>query len=181
MSLKHVGPGAGVPDAINVVVEIPANTGPVKYEVDKDTGAVFVDRFMATAMFYPCNYGYVPDSLADDGDPLDVMVVTPHPLIAGTVITCRPVGVLEMEDEAGDDAKIVAVPVSKVTRIYDRVLAAADLPEGLVHTIEHFFAHYKDLERGKWVKVRGWGNADQARAYIAKALKRVQDDRARAV
>jgi inorganic pyrophosphatase len=115
----------------------------------------------------------VPDSLADDGDPLDVMVVTPYPLIAGTVITCRPISVLEMEDEAGDDAKIVAVPITKVAKIYDHVQSAADLPEGLCHTIEHFFAHYKDLERGKWVKVRGWGDAQAARAYIEKALKRV--------
>jgi inorganic pyrophosphatase len=172
MSLKHVGPGANAPTEINVVLEIPANTGPVKYEVDKASGAVWVDRFMATAMFYPCNYGYVPESLAEDGDPLDVMVVTPHPLIAGTVITCRPVGVLEMEDEAGDDAKIVAVPVSRVTRIYDRVQAAADLPEGLVHTIEHFFTHYKDLEPGKWVKVRGWADAAHAMVYIEQALTR---------
>lgn len=174
MSLKHVGPGAWAPGEVNVVVEIPANTGPVKYEVDKETGAVFVDRFMATAMFYPCNYGYVPDSLADDGDPLDVMVVTPHPLIAGTVIRCRPIGVLEMEDEAGDDAKIVAVPASKVTRLYDRVNAAEDLPDGLVHTIEHFFRHYKDLEPGKWVEVRGWGDSAAAVAYIEKALARVE-------
>lgn len=172
MSLKHVGPGANAPAEINVVLEIPANTGPVKYEVDKASGAVWVDRFMSTAMFYPCNYGYVPDSLAEDGDPLDVMVVTPHPLIAGTVITCRPVGVLEMEDEAGDDAKIVAVPIAKVTRIYDHVKTAEHLPEGLVHTIEHFFAHYKDLERGKWVKVRGWGDAASAVAYIDSALRR---------
>jgi inorganic pyrophosphatase len=170
--LKHVGPGEHAPAEVNVVVEIPSGTGPVKYEVDKPTGAVFVDRFMATAMFYPCNYGYVPDSLADDGDPLDVMVVTPYPLIAGTVIPARPVGVLEMDDEAGDDAKIVAVPASTVTRIYDQVQAAGDLPEGLVHTIEHFFAHYKDLERGKWVQVRGWGDAAAAQAYIGEALKR---------
>jgi inorganic pyrophosphatase len=175
MSLREVGPGAKAPHEINVVLEIPANTGPVKYEVDKKSGAVFVDRFMATSMFYPCNYGYVPDSLADDGDPLDVMVVTPHPLIAGTVITCRAVGVLEMEDEAGDDAKIVAVPISRVTRVYDRVHAAADLPEGLVHTIEHFFAHYKDLEPGKWVRVSGWGDAAAARDYIDKAVKRFNE------
>lgn len=135
MSLKHVGHGTRVPDEINVVVEIPANTGPVKYEVDKDSGAVFVDRFMATSMFYPCNDGCLPD-------------------------------------EAGDDAKIVAVPVSKVTGVYDRVQAAADLPEGLIHTIEHCFAHYKDLERGKWVKVRGRGDAAVARAYLDKALHR---------
>lgn len=174
MSLKEVGPGDNAPDEINVVVEIPANTGPVKYEVDKATGAVFVDRFMATSMFYPCNYGYVPDSLAEDGDPLDVMVVTPHPLIAGTVITCRPISVLAMEDEAGDDAKIVAVPVTKVARIYDSVQAAEDLPEGLVHTIEHFFAHYKDLERGKWVRVNGWEDSAAARDYIDAALKRFE-------
>jgi inorganic pyrophosphatase len=174
MSLKHVGPGRNAPDEINVVVEIPAQTGPVKYEVDKASGAVFVDRFMATAMFYPCNYGYVPESLADDGDPIDVMVVTPHPLIAGTVITCRPVSVLEMDDEAGDDAKIVAVPITRVARIYENIHSAADLPAGLVHTIEHFFAHYKDLEPGKWVKVRGWGTADDAREYIVQALKRYQ-------
>jgi inorganic pyrophosphatase len=172
MSLKHVGAGRNAPDEINVVVEIPSQTGPVKYEVDKETGAVFVDRFMATAMFYPCNYGYVPDSLADDGDPIDVMVVTPHPLIAGTVITCRPISVLEMDDEAGDDAKIVAVPISKVARIYDGVQSAADLPAGLVHTIEHFFAHYKDLEPGKWVKVRGWGYTKDAKEYIVEALER---------
>ncbi|MFU8815084.1 MAG: inorganic diphosphatase [Pseudomonadales bacterium] len=174
MSLKHVGPGCNAPDEINVVVEIPAQTGPVKYEVDKETGTVFVDRFMSTSMFYPCNYGYVPDSLADDGDPIDVMVVTPYPLIAGTVITCRPIGVLEMDDEAGDDAKIVAVPISRVARIYDHVNAAADLPAGLVHTIEHFFTHYKDLEPGKWVKVRGWGDGNHAKSYIKEALQRYQ-------
>ena len=170
MSLSQVGHGAKAPHEINVVVEIPANTGPVKYEVDKDTGIVFVDRFMSTAMFYPCNYGYVPGSLADDGDPLDVLIVTPHPLIAGTVITCRPVGVLEMEDEAGDDAKIVAVPIRKVTRVYDDVHSPDDLPLGLVNTIEHFFAHYKDLEEGKWVKIRGWGNAARATEIISGSL-----------
>lgn len=171
MSLKSVGPGSKVPDEINVVVEIPANTGPVKYEVDKDTGAVFVDRFMATAMFYPCNYGYVPDSLADDGDPLDVLIVTPHPLIAGTVITCRPVGVLEMTDEAGDDAKIISVPVDRVTRIYAGVQSVADLPEPLVRSIEHFFDHYKDLEQGKWVNIKGWGDAATAKELVRKALR----------
>ena len=170
MSLSSVSAGAAAPDEINVVVEIPANTGPVKYEVDKDSGAVFVDRFMATSMFYPCNYGYVPDSLADDGDPLDVLVITPHPLIAGTVITVRAVGVLQMTDEAGDDAKILAVPVSRVTRNYDGVKDPDDLPPELLATVEHFFAHYKDLEAGKWVKISGWGNAAAARTVIADAL-----------
>lgn len=172
MSLNLVGPGDNAPHEINVIVEIPAHTGPVKYEVDKKSGAVWVDRFMSTSMFYPCNYGYVPESLAEDGDPLDVLVVTPYPLIAGTVITCRPVGVMDMEDEAGDDAKIVAVPITKVSRIYEHVQAAKDLPEGLVHTIEHFFTHYKDLEKGKWVKMRGWGDAAAAERYIEQALKR---------
>ncbi len=171
MSLKSVGPGERAPDEINVVVEIPANTGPVKYEVDKDSGAVFVDRFMATAMFYPCDYGYVPESLADDGDPLDVLIVTPHPLIAGTVIRCRPVGVLKMADEAGDDAKILSVPVRRVTRIYEHVQEVADLPQTLVNSIEHFFAHYKDLEEGKWVKIEGWGDAATARQLVTRALK----------
>jgi inorganic pyrophosphatase len=170
MSLSRVGHGARAPEEINVVVEIPANTGPVKYEVDKASGTVFVDRFLATAMFYPCNYGYVPESLADDGDPLDVLIVTPHPLIAGTVITCRPVGVLEMEDEAGEDAKIVAVPIQKITRIYDEVNTPDDLPLGLVNTIEHFFAHYKDLEGGKWVKIQGWSGPERAVEIIRRAL-----------
>lgn len=171
MSLKSVGPGENAPDEINVVVEIPANTGPVKYEVDKDTGAVFVDRFMATAMFYPCDYGYVPESLADDGDPLDVLIVTPHPLIAGTVICCRPIGVLKMADEAGDDAKILSVPVRRVTRIYEDVQEVSDLPQTLVNSIEHFFAHYKDLEEGKWVKIEGWGDAAMARRLVSRALQ----------
>jgi inorganic pyrophosphatase len=171
MSLKSVGPGDRAPDEINVVVEIPANTGPVKYEVDKDSGAVFVDRFLATAMFYPCDYGYVPESHADDGDPLDVLIVTPHPLIAGTVICCRPVGVLMMADEAGDDAKILSVPVRRVTRIYEDVQEVADLPQTLVRSIEHFFAHYKDLEEGKWVKIEGWGDAATARHLVSRALQ----------
>ena len=170
MSLKLVPAGAAPPDELNVVIEIPANTGPVKYEVDKDSGAVFVDRFMATSMFYPCDYGYVPHSLADDGDPLDVLVVTPHPLIAGTVIAVRPVGVLQMVDEAGDDAKILAVPVPRVTRNDDGVQEPEDLPPALLATIEHFFAHYKDLEEGKWVKLNGWGDAKTARAVILDAL-----------
>ena len=146
------------------------DSGPVKYEVDKESGAVFVDRFMATAMFYPCDYGYVPESLADDGDPLDVLIVTPNPLIAGTVICCRPVGVLKMSDEAGDDAKIISVPVRRVTRIYDAVQEVSDLPETLVNSIEHFFAHYKDLEEGKWVKVLGWEGIEAAHKEIVDGL-----------
>ena len=171
MSLSRVGPGDNTPEEMNVVVEIPANTGPVKYEVDKDSGAVFVDRFIGTAMFYPCNYGYVPTSLADDGDPLDVLVVTPHPLIAGTIVKCRPVGVLEMEDEAGDDAKIIAVPVTKVTPMYQKVRSVEDLPGGLATTIEHFFQHYKDLEKGKFVNIKGWGDAERAKILVKSSLE----------
>ena len=153
----------------------PPTAGLSKYEVDKDTGAVFVDRFLATAMFYPSNYGYVPDTLADDGDPLDVVIVTPHPLIAGTVIPCRPVGVLEMEDEAGDDVKIVAVPPSRMTPVYDEIVNASDLPRDWLAKLEHFFAHYKDLEDGKWVKVRGWGDAARAKYLVQQSLLPADD------
>jgi inorganic pyrophosphatase len=125
---------------------------------------------MATAMFYPCNYGYIPNTLGDDGDPLDVLVHTPHRVISGTVIRCRPVGILKMDDEAGGDAKLVAVPVSKLTPIYDDVKEVSDLPKLLVQQIVHFFEHYKDLEKGKWVKVEGWGSADEAREEILKAI-----------
>ena len=175
MSLKSVSPGANVPDEVNVIIEIPAQTGPVKYEVDKETGAVFVDRFLATAMFYPCNYGYVPDTLALDSDPLDVLVVTPNPLISGTVIPCRLVGVLEMEDEAGDDAKLLAVPCDRLTRQYRNIQEATDLPPELLSSVRHFFEHYKDLEDGKWVKVRGWGDAKAARAELMASIARHQD------
>ena len=170
MSLVSIPPGDNAPEEVNVVVEIPAHSGPVKYEVDKATGAVFVDRFMATTMFYPCNYGYVPESLADDGDPLDVLIVTPHPLIAGTVVPCRPLGVLDMEDESGQDEKILAVPITRVTPIYAHMNDVEDLPMDLRSQVEHFFAHYKDLEEGKWVKLRGWQSAKQAIALIERAL-----------
>ncbi|HCH20832.1 MAG TPA: inorganic diphosphatase, partial [Cellvibrionales bacterium] len=140
------------------------------YEVDKDTGALMVDRFMATAMFYPCNYGYIPNTLSEDGDPLDVLVPTPYPLINGAVIKCRPVGVLKMEDESGIDAKLIAVPVDKLSVIYREVQEATDLPALLLQQIEHFFEHYKDLEKGKWVKVQGWADAAEAKAEIVKSV-----------
>ncbi len=170
MSLNKVPTGKSPPDDINVIIEIPAHSDPVKYEVDHDSGAVCVDRFMATTMFYPCNYGYIPNTLGDDGDPLDVLVHTPHRVISGTVIRCRPIGILKMNDEAGGDAKLVAVPVSKLTPIYDDVREVSDLPKLLVQQIVHFFEHYKDLEKGKWVKVEGWGSADEAREEIVKAI-----------
>lgn len=175
MSLSEVSPGQHAPEEVNVVVEIPANADPVKYEVDKVSGAVFVDRFMATPMFYPCNYGYVPTTLAEDGDPVDVLVVTPYPLIPGTVIAARPVGVLRMTDEAGPDEKILAVPPDRMTRMYAEVRSPADLDAGLADRVEHFFAHYKDLEPNKWVRIDGWGDAEEAKRLIVAALERHRD------
>jgi inorganic pyrophosphatase len=170
MSLNDVPAGKDLPNDINVVIEIPANNDPIKYEIDKDTGEVYVDRFMATPMFYPCNYGYIPNTLSEDGDPLDVLVVTPYPLVPGCVIRCRPVGILNMSDEAGQDAKLVAVPVDKLTPIYKDVKEATDLPPLLIQQIQHFFERYKELEEGKWVKVDGWAGAEAAREEILKAV-----------
>ena len=172
MSLDRVDTGKDVPNNVNVIIEIPAHSDPVKYEVDKDSGAVFVDRFMATAMFYPCNYGYVPHTLSEDGDPVDVLVVTPHALISGSVIRVRPVGVLKMTDESGVDAKILAMPISKLTDRYDHIQNIADVPESLLNQIAHFFEHYKDLEKGKWVKIEGWGDIEDAKAEILSSIER---------
>ncbi|MEW5824373.1 MAG: inorganic diphosphatase, partial [Pseudomonadota bacterium] len=172
MNLSHIPAGKDVPNDINVVIEIPAQGAPVKYEIDKDSGALVVDRFMATAMFYPCNYGFVPHTLSDDGDPVDVLVVTPTPLMPGSVIRCRPVAMLKMSDEAGVDAKVVAVPFSKLTPLYNEVQGPDDLPELLRAQITHFFEQYKALEPGKWVKVEGWVGAEEARAEIAAAAAR---------
>ena len=174
MSINDIPAGKNIPDEINVIIEIPANSDPVKYEVDKETGALMVDRFMATSMFYPCNYGYIPNTLSEDGDPLDVLVPTPYPLINGAVIKCRPVGVLKMEDESGIDAKLIAVPVDKLSVIYREVQQATDLPALLLQQIEHFFEHYKDLEKGKWVKVQGWADAAEAKAEIVKSVAAVK-------
>ncbi len=174
MILDRVEPGFSLPDDINVIIEIPLNGEPVKYEVDKTTGAMFVDRFLSTSMLYPCNYGYVPQTLCGDGDPVDVLVVSPLPLIPGSVVRSRPVGVLNMEDEAGEDIKIVAVPISKLTRRYHDVIDYQDLPSDLVDRIVHFFEHYKDLEPGKWVKLRGWADAEAARREIIDSVARYQ-------
>lgn len=175
MSLNKVASGKNIPDEINVIIEIPAHADPVKYEVDKESGAIFVDRFMATCMHYPCNYGYVPHTLSEDGDPVDVLVPTPFPLMGGSVIRCRPVGVLKMTDESGTDAKLIAVPVSKLTPVYKDVNEAKDLPELLLNQIEHFFEHYKDLEPGKWVKIEGWDNAEAAKNEILESVKRYEE------
>ncbi|CBL46263.1 inorganic pyrophosphatase [gamma proteobacterium HdN1] len=171
MSYNDIPPGKGIPDDIYVVIEIPANSSPIKYEVEKDYSAVFVDRFMATPMFYPANYGYVPNTLSEDGDPLDVLVVTPYPVVPGSVIRARPVGVLNMSDEAGKDAKILAVPHDKLSALYKNVKNYSDLPELLIKQIEHFFENYKDLEPGKWVKVDGWADVEAARKSILSAVE----------
>ncbi|PSV09703.1 inorganic diphosphatase [Photobacterium leiognathi] len=174
MSLNQVPAGKDIPEDIYVVIEIPANADPIKYEVDKDTGAIFVDRFMSSPMFYPCNYGYVNNTLSLDGDPVDVLVPTPFPLVTGAVIRCRPVGVLKMTDESGEDAKIVAVPHSKLSKEYDHINDVNDLPELLKAQITHFFERYKELEPNKWVKVEGWDNAEAAKAEILTSFERAQ-------
>lgn len=172
MSYDKIPPGNELPTDINVVIEIPANADPIKYEVDKDSDAIFVDRFVATPMFYPANYGYIPATLSEDGDPLDVLVVTPYPVMPGAVIRSRPIGVLNMSDESGQDAKLLAVPHTKLSKIYDHVNEIADLPELLIKQIEHYFANYKALEPGKWVKIDGWADADASRAEIMSSRER---------
>ncbi|MCP1675093.1 inorganic pyrophosphatase [Natronocella acetinitrilica] len=172
MNIDAIPAGKSVPDDINVIIEIPQNADPVKYEVDKDSGALLVDRFMGTAMHYPCNYGYVPHTLCGDGDPADVLVVAPFPLQMGSVVRCRPVGVLKMEDESGEDAKLLAVPVDKLTKLYSKVKGPEDLPQILLDQISHFFEHYKDLEPGKWVKIQGWEGLESARQELLDAVKR---------
>ena len=172
MNLDNLPLGNDVPNDINVVIEIPSHGSPVKYEVEKDSGTLMVDRFMGTAMFYPCNYGFLPHTLSEDGDPVDVLVVTPVPLISGSVINCRPVGMLEMIDEAGEDHKVLAVPVSKVSNLYDDIHSPQDLHDGLLGQITHFFEQYKALESGKWVKVESWVGAEKARQEIIRSIER---------
>jgi inorganic pyrophosphatase len=172
MNLDRVTSGRDVPRDFNVIIEIPMNADPIKYEVDKETGAMFVDRFMSTAMRYPCSYGYVPHTLSGDGDPVDVLVISPFPLITGVVVRCRPIGMLRMEDEAGEDTKVLAVPVDELTSLYRHVRSPADVPEARLAAIAHFFEHYKDLERGKWVKVKGWVGPSAARKEIVGGVRR---------
>jgi len=172
MAYEGIDAGKNLPEDINIIIEIPAQADPVKYEVDKDSGAIMVDRFMGTSMRYPANYGYIPDTLCGDGDPLDALVLTPFPLEVGSVIRCRPVGVLEMSDEGGEDAKLLCVPISKLTPIYDHVKGPDDLPALVLDQISHFFERYKDLEPGKWVKVNGWKGHAEAVAEIDASVKR---------
>lgn len=170
MNLDRVTRGNNVPDEINVIIEIPANAEPVKYEVDKASGAMFVDRILRTAMRYPANYGYIPHTLSDDGDPCDVLVPTAFPLIPGSVIRCRPVAVLIMTDESGDDAKVVAVPVDDISDRWSHVKDIHDMPSELMERMAHFFEHYKDLDEGKWVRVKGWEGAKAAREEITGSV-----------
>jgi inorganic pyrophosphatase len=172
MSLERVSAGRDVPNDVNVIIEIPMNADPIKYEVDKETGAVFVDRFMSTAMHYPCNYGYVPRTLSGDGDPVDVLVISPVPVITSVVVRCRPVGMLKMEDEAGDDTKVLAVPIDKLCPLYRTIASPRDLPEIMLSQIQHFFEHYKDLEPGKWVRVKGWLGPEEAKKEIVDGIAR---------
>jgi len=172
MALKDVPSGKNLPDDFNVIIEIPMQGDPVKYEVDKESGAIFVDRFMGTSMQYPCNYGYIPHTLSDDGDPADVLVLTPVPLLPGVVVRCRPLGMLKMTDEAGGDAKLLAVPVDKVCGLYQHLKTYADVSEWRLNMIAHFFEHYKDLDKGKWVKIDGWAGIEEARTEILASVER---------
>ncbi len=174
MILDNLSLGEDVPRDINVVIEIPAHGAPVKYEVEKDSGTLMVDRFMGTAMFYPCNYGFMPHTLSDDGDAVDVLVVTPVPIISGSVIRCRPIGMLKMTDEAGEDHKVLAVPVSKLTKLYDDVQSPQDFHDDTISQITHFFEQYKALESGKWVKVESWVGTDEAQAEIMESIARYE-------
>ena len=178
MNIDLIPAGSDLPHSINVLIEVPIGGEPVKYEFDKKSGAIFVDRILHTPMRYPANYGFIPQTLCDDGDPLDVLVMTRWTLFPGTVIACRPVGVLYLEDEAGGDEKILAVPTSKVTPYYKDVDNHTDLPPIVVEQIEHFFTHYKDLEPEKWVRVGKWGDAEAARQAVLKAIDLAQAEKA---
>ncbi len=172
MAFNNVPTGKDIPNDFNVIIEIPMQGDPVKYEVDKESGAIFVDRFMGTSMQYPCNYGYIPHTLSEDGDPVDVLVITPVPLIPGVVVRCRPLGMLKMTDEAGPDAKVLAVPVDKVCGLYGHLKTHEDVSAWRLNMICHFFEHYKDLDKGKWVKIDGWAGLEEARQEIVAGVER---------
>lgn len=171
MDLSKIPAGENPPNDVNVVIEVPLGGEPIKYEIDKASGAMFVDRFLYTATRYPCNYGFIPQTLADDGDPVDVMVYGNRPLVPGAVVAARPIGVLLMEDEAGLDEKILAAPSPRLTRYYDKIESYTDLPDILIERITHFFEHYKDLEPDKWVKVVGWRDREEAESLILKGIE----------
>ncbi len=171
MDVSKISIGKNIPDDVNVIIEVPMGSEPIKYELDKDSGAIFVDRFLHTAMTYPCNYGFIPHTLSQDGDPVDVLVVGRRPLMPGCVVAVRPIGVLLMEDDKGQDEKILAVPAARLHPFWDEVEEYTDLPKILLDQIRHFFEHYKDLEEGKWVKVHGWGNREKAINLIKEGIE----------
>jgi inorganic pyrophosphatase len=174
LRIDAISIGLDPPREVNVLVEVPVGGEPIKYEMDKASGALMVDRFLYTAMRYPGNYGFIPHTLSDDGDPCDVLICNQRQIVPGAVIAVRPVGVLKMQDEAGGDEKIIAVPVSRLTRRYDKVVTYTDLPDISIKQIEHFFEHYKDLEPNKWVRVQGWGGPDEAKQLIMDSIERVR-------
>jgi inorganic pyrophosphatase len=174
MRLDAIATGKTPPDDINVVIEVPVGGEPIKYEMDKASGTLFVDRFLYTPMRYPGNYGFIPHTLSEDGDPIDVLICNTRTIVPGAVMSCRPIGVLIMEDEAGGDEKILAVPSPRISKRYDRIKTVSDLPEITLQQIQHFFEHYKDLEPGKWVKMKSWGNVDTARRLILEAIDRAK-------
>mgnify|MGYP001355632009 FL=1 len=174
MRIDAITPGSNPPDDINVIIEVPVGGEPIKYEMDKASGTLFVDRFLYTPMHYPGNYGFIPHTLSADGDPIDVLVCNTRAIVPGAVMNCRPVGVLVMEDDGGGDEKIIAVPTSKLTRRYETIRSYQDLPEITRAQIQHFFEHYKDLEPGKWVRIDHWGDVEEARRFITEALERAK-------
>lgn len=177
MNFNCIKAGKNIPNDIYVIIEIPSNSSPVKYEVDKKSGVLFVDRFISTPMFYPCNYGYINETLSLDGDPLDVLVPSPYPIQSNVVIHCKPIGILKMHDESGDDAKILAVPKSKVCREYENINNISDISELLKRQIEHFFQNYKKLEREKWVKIIEWGDHKAAKLEICTSYNRAKKNK----
>ena len=172
MRIDAIAIGHNPPDDVNVIVEVPIGGEPIKYEMDKAAGTLVVDRFLHTPMRYPGNYGFVPHTLSDDGDPIDVLVANTRPIVPGAVINVRPIGVLKMDDEAGGDEKIIAVPVPKLTKRYEHVVNYTDMPEITLQQIQHFFEHYKDLEPGKWVKITRWGGPEEAQKLILEGIER---------
>lgn len=178
MDLSKLSPGENLPEDVNVVIEVPMNSMPVKYEFDKEIGTITVDRFLPTAMFYPFNYGFVPNTLSGDGDPVDALVLAQYPVLPRSIIRCRPIGVLKMEDEKGEDEKVLFVPINELTRFYENIKNYSDLPRIHTEGISHFFERYKELERGKWVKILGWGDAEEAKKDLIEGVKRYENNKA---
>jgi inorganic pyrophosphatase len=174
MRIDAIAVGHNPPEDVNVIIEVPIGGEPIKYEMDKAAGTLVVDRFLHTPMRYPGNYGFVPHTLSEDGDPIDVLVANTRPIVPGAIINVRPIGVLKMVDDAGGDEKILAVPVPKLTKRYEHVVNYTDLPRITLEQVQHFFAHYKDLEPGKWVKMHGWGDAEEARRLVREAIARAR-------